>query len=193
MRHARQKRAVVSLPVYEVSLALAPELVRENDDRVADRRIAVRVVLHRLADDVRDLSVPPVVLLVERVHDSALHRLQAVLHGRYRARADDVRRVLAEVEVVEVAHRAVSCKPGLRSVNRHNLGLGLRALLRLRLRGRIFPLRRLFGLLRRRLFVLRRGRLRFLVEIHALEQVHVVEHARRLLVVFLCHLRLYSV
>ena len=45
------------------------------------------MVLHRLTDDVRDLRVPAVVLLVERVHDSALHGLEPVqrriMHALY--------------------------------------------------------------------------------------------------------------
>ena len=64
VRHPRQERAEVALAVDEISLALSPQLVGEDYDCVADRRVAVRMVLHRLADDVGDLGVPAVVLLV---------------------------------------------------------------------------------------------------------------------------------
>ena len=65
VRHAGVERAVVALPVDEIALALAPELVRQNHDRVADGGVAVRMVLHRVADDVRDLGVAAVVLFPE--------------------------------------------------------------------------------------------------------------------------------
>ena len=82
------------------------QLPRQHHDRVADRGVAVRMVLHGVADDVGDLGVAAVVLLPERVEDAALHRLEPVLDGGDGARADDVGGVLAEVEVVKVAHRA---------------------------------------------------------------------------------------
>ena len=113
VRHAGQERAEVSLSVDEVSLALAPQLVCEDYDCIADGSVAVRVVLHRLADDVGDLGVSAVVLLVEGVHDAALDRLKAVLDRRNRARADDVRRILAEVEVVKLLHRPEAGEPRL--------------------------------------------------------------------------------
>ena len=105
--HARVEVAVVSLAVDEVALALAPQLVREHHDRVADGRVAVRVVLHGVAHDVRHLRVLAVVLLPERVEDAALDGLEPVLHRRDRARADHVGGVLAEVEVEELAQRSV--------------------------------------------------------------------------------------
>ena len=115
--HSGVQGAVVALSVNEIALALAPKLVRENADRVADRRIAVRMVLHRVADDVRDLRVTSVVLLPQRMHDAPLHGLKSVLHRRNRTVADHVRRVLPEVEVVELLHR-----PGAREALRRGEG-----------------------------------------------------------------------
>ena len=60
-----------------------------------------------------DLGVSAVVLLVEGVHDAALDWLEAVLDRRNRARADDVRRILAEVEVVKLLHRPEAGEPRL--------------------------------------------------------------------------------
>ena len=65
----------------------------------------MRMILHRVTDDVRDLRVASVVLLVQRVHDAALHGLESVLQRGNRARADDIRRILAEVEVKKIPHR----------------------------------------------------------------------------------------
>ena len=135
--HARVEVAVVSLAVDEVALALAPQLVREHHDRVADRRVAVRVVLHGVADDVRHLRVLPVVLLPERVEDAALDGLEPVLHRGDRARADHVGGVLAEVEVEELPERPVPRQPRRRRHRpcvRHRRHRGRDALLRVRAR-----------------------------------------------------------
>ena len=139
MRHTGQERAEVSLAVYEISLALAPQLVGEDHDCVADGSVAVRVVLHRLADDVGDLGVSAVVLLVERMHDAALDWLKAVLDRWNRARADDVRRILAEVEVVKLLHWPEAGEPRLWPRRSRRLALLLflsLALRRLRRSGR---------------------------------------------------------
>ena len=104
--HPRVERAVVTLAVDEIPHPLAPELVGENDYRVAYRGVAVRMVLHRMADNVRDLGVAAVVLLPEGVHDAALDGLEAVLDGGDGARADDVGGILPEVEIVKLPHGA---------------------------------------------------------------------------------------
>ena len=83
-------------------------LVRKHHERIPDRRIAVRMKVHRVADHVRRLVGAPVVDLVERPENAALHRLQAVVHIRNRAVLDDVARVLEEVLVHHFAEVLVA-------------------------------------------------------------------------------------
>ena len=89
-------RAEVALPVDE-RVAEVPVL-READERVVDRGVAVRVVLLQdLADDAGALRVALVVvqpLRVHRVEDAAVHRLQPVAHVGQRAPDDDRHRVV---------------------------------------------------------------------------------------------------
>ena len=68
----------------------------DGHERRADGRVAVRVELHRRADDVGDLVEAAVVHVPERVQDAALHRLQAVVDVRHRAVEDDVAGVVEE-------------------------------------------------------------------------------------------------
>ena len=92
------ERAEVALPVDE--RVAHRERLREPDERVVDRGVAVRVVgAHHLADDPRALLVRPVRLhagLVHRVEHAAVHRLQPVAHVRERARDDHRHRVVEE-------------------------------------------------------------------------------------------------
>ena len=74
------------------------ERLRHADERLVERRVAVRVVVaHHVADDLRALAVLGVgreVLLPHRVEDAALDGLQAVADVRQRARRDDRQRVV---------------------------------------------------------------------------------------------------
>jgi hypothetical protein len=68
-------------------------------ERVVDCGVAVRVVLaHHVADDRRALSVLGVgaqmEVVLHRVQDAALHRLQTIAHVGQRARGDDAERVV---------------------------------------------------------------------------------------------------
>ena len=83
--------------VAPVSLAIHREaLLAQLHEGAQDGRVAVRVVLHRLADDVRHLGVPAVVHLVHRVQDAALDGLQAVHDVRDGALEDHVGRIVQE-------------------------------------------------------------------------------------------------
>ena len=63
---ARRGGGVAGEDVAEVALALDEvALVGQHHQRVADRGVAVRMVLHRVADDVGDLDEAPVVLVVQ--------------------------------------------------------------------------------------------------------------------------------
>ena len=77
----------------------AAALVGEHDQRVADRGVAVRVVVHGVADDVGDLLRSAVVDKIERPENAPLHGLEAVVDVGDRARTDHVTRVVEEVPV----------------------------------------------------------------------------------------------
>ena len=57
------------------------------------------MILHRVADDVGDLDEPAVVLFMQRPENAPLHRLEAVRKVRYRAVANDIRRVFEEAGI----------------------------------------------------------------------------------------------
>ena len=97
------RRGAVAVERSEVARAVDEriaqrERLRHADERLVERRVAVRmVVAHHVADDLRALAMPGVggqVLLPHRVEDAALHRLQPVAHVGQRARRDDRQRVV---------------------------------------------------------------------------------------------------
>ena len=90
------RRAEVALAVDQ-RRAHHPRL-REPDQGVVDRGVAVRVVLtHDVTDDARALgeaAVGPVAAVVHRVEHPAVHRLEAVAYVGQRAADDDRHRVV---------------------------------------------------------------------------------------------------
>ncbi|MPM79347.1 hypothetical protein SDC9_126380 [bioreactor metagenome] len=74
-------------------------LVRQHHQRVADRSVAVRMVVHGVADHVGGFVGASVVDLVERPEDAPLDRLQAVVHVGNRAVFDHIAGVFEEVPV----------------------------------------------------------------------------------------------
>ncbi len=77
--------------ISKISLAFDEiTLVRQHHERVADGRVAVRMILHRVTDDVGDLDETSVIFFVQRPKNAPLHRLQTVREIRNRAVADDV-------------------------------------------------------------------------------------------------------
>jgi hypothetical protein len=118
-RVAGEDVAVITLALDEVTL------VRQHHERVADGSVAVRMILHRVSDDVGDLDEAPVVLLLQRPEDATLHRLQTVLEIRNRAVANDVGRVLEKVRVDAAVEREIDLARRERHMRdgRHFFGL----------------------------------------------------------------------
>ena len=89
-------RAEVAVPVDQ--LVADREVLAHADQRVVDRRVAVRVVLlHHVADRGGALAVRrggAQARLVHRVQDAAVHRLEAVPHVRQRPPHDHAHRVV---------------------------------------------------------------------------------------------------
>lgn len=69
------------------------------------------MVLHGMSHEVRHLVVAPVVLLLHRVQDAALHGLETVVEMRHRTLEDNVRRIVEKPVLVHsrelVLHRVV--------------------------------------------------------------------------------------
>jgi len=105
---AGRRGGVARQRVPEVALAVDEQvLVGQHHQGVADRGVAVRVELHRLADHVGHLVVAAVVHLEERVQQAALHRLEAVAEVGDGAVEDGVAGVVDEVaphQRVEAGH-----------------------------------------------------------------------------------------
>jgi hypothetical protein len=105
---ARGRGGMARMEVPEISLSLDEiVLVREDDERVTDRGVAMGMELHRVADHVGDLMEATVVHLEERVEDAALDGLETVVEIGDRAVEDEVARVLDEVilhQRLELAH-----------------------------------------------------------------------------------------
>ena len=86
---------VAGVDIAEVALFLDKEVfVGQDYECAVDRLIAVRVVLHGLADDIGDLVEFAVVDFVERMQDAALHGFESVVDVRDSALLDVVGGVL---------------------------------------------------------------------------------------------------
>ena len=80
---------VAGKDVAEVALALDEvTFIGKGDDGVFDGGVAMRVVVHGVADDAGDLGEAAVVLFPHGVEDTALDGLEAVLDGGEGAVAD---------------------------------------------------------------------------------------------------------
>ena len=83
--------------IAPVALAVDQQvLLTQLHESVLDRRIAVRVVLHRLADDTRHLVVAAVVHTPHGVQNTPLHGFQTILHVRNGPFQNNVRGVIQE-------------------------------------------------------------------------------------------------
>ena len=97
---AREDVAPVALTVDQQ--VLLPQL----HQRVLDRRVAVRVVLHGLAHEVGDLVVTAVVDDLHRMKDTPLDGFQSVLDMRHGAFEDHVRGVVQEPVLIHARELA---------------------------------------------------------------------------------------
>ena len=86
------------LPCPSISGQAHGEILRHADQRVIDRRVAVRVILtHHVADDTGAFHISllrHVAALVHREEDAPMHRLQPVAHIGKRARDDHAHGVI---------------------------------------------------------------------------------------------------
>ena len=102
---ARCGGGVAGEDVAPVALAVDQQvLLAQLHERVADAGIAVRVVLHRVPDDVRHLVVAAIVELLHRMQDAALHGLQAVVQCGHGPLEDHVAGIVQEPLTVHAAH-----------------------------------------------------------------------------------------
>ena len=83
-RIARINIAKISLAFDEITF------VCQHHERVANGSIAVRMILHRMADNIGHFDETSVILVMQRPKDAPLHRFQAVRQIRNRAVADDI-------------------------------------------------------------------------------------------------------
>ena len=98
-------RTVSGVNVAPVSLGIDQEvLLAELHECIANRSVAVRMVLHRLTDNVGHFVKATVLHLKEGVHQSTLYWLQAVFKGRNRTFQNDVAGIVQEVLAVHAAH-----------------------------------------------------------------------------------------
>jgi hypothetical protein len=97
------RSGVIAVDRTEIALAIHQhmaqrEILRQTDDGVVHRRVAVRVVLtDHVADDTGRLLVRPVPVVVQLVHrkqHAAMHRLQAISGVRQRTPHDHAHRVI---------------------------------------------------------------------------------------------------
>ena len=94
----RGRGAMAGQQVSEIALSLDEIVfVREYDECVADRCVAVRMKLHRIANDIVDLMEAPIAHPKERMENSTLDRLQASPKIRNGTIENEVARVLDEV------------------------------------------------------------------------------------------------
>ena len=65
----------------------------------------MRMILHRVADDVSNLIEPAIILLVQGMQDSTLNRLQSVFQLRNRPISNDIGSVLEEIIIDQILQR----------------------------------------------------------------------------------------
>ena len=85
-------------------------LLSQLHQRILDRSVAVRVILHGLAHDIGHLVVTTVIDGFHGVQNTPLHRLESVLHVRNGSFQDDIRSVIEEpitVHTRQLAHAAL--------------------------------------------------------------------------------------
>ena len=96
-------RGRIAVDRAEIALAVDQrqahrERLRHAHQRVVDREIAVRVIFaHRIAGDARRFvvgAVRRVIVLIHRIEDTPVHRLQAVAHVGQRAAHDHAHRII---------------------------------------------------------------------------------------------------
>ena len=77
-------RTVTGEDITPVTLAINQQIfLTQLHERIADRRIAVRVVLHRLTDDISYFVELPVVYALHSVQYTTLYRLESILYSRH--------------------------------------------------------------------------------------------------------------
>ena len=90
-----RSRVVAREDITPVTLRVDQKILLTNlHQRILYRRIAVRVVRHRLTDDVLHLVVSSVVAALHRVEYSTLYGLQSILDVRHRTLQNNVRCVV---------------------------------------------------------------------------------------------------
>ena len=88
---AARSRIVARQYIAPVTLAVDQQLLLPQvHQRILDRRVPMRVVLHRVTHNIGHLREAAVVRLLHRVQDTPLHRLQAVVDVGHRAVQDDI-------------------------------------------------------------------------------------------------------
>ena len=97
----RRSGSVARQDVSPVALTVDQHiLLTELHERVADRSVAVRMVLHRRADDICDLVVASVVEFAHRMQDAPLHRLQSVVDVRHGTFQNHIRGIVQKPVLV---------------------------------------------------------------------------------------------
>ena len=87
--------AVTGEDVSPVSLTVDQEaFLSELHEGTQDGSVTVRVVLHRLSDDVRHLGVASVIHPVHRVEHAPLHRFESVNDVRHSPLQNDIRGIV---------------------------------------------------------------------------------------------------
>ena len=93
--------AIPRKDVSPVTLAINQQIfLPQLDECIADRSIAVRVVLHCLADDIGYLVVLPVVHRLHGMQNTTLHRLETILNSRHSAFEYHIRSIVQEPVLV---------------------------------------------------------------------------------------------
>ena len=89
----REDVAIIPLAFDEITF------VCQHHEGVANGGVAVRMILHRMADHIGHLDKTTVVLLMQRPENTALHGFQTIGQIRNRAVADDIAGVIEKTAV----------------------------------------------------------------------------------------------
>ena len=103
---ARRRRTVAGAHIAPVALRVEQQVFLPHvHNRVVNRSVAVRVVLHRLPDHIGDFIKPSVVHFLHGVQNAALHGLEAVADGGHGTFQNHVGGIVEEPFLVHIVQR----------------------------------------------------------------------------------------
>ena len=103
-------RSIAGEDVSPVTLTINEQIfLTELNERIADRGITMRVVLHGLTDDVSNLVILAVIDRLHGMQNTPLYRLEPILHRRHGTLEYHIRGIIQEPILVHACQMILYC------------------------------------------------------------------------------------